>query len=286
MSRYRYPVRPESAARKATHPMLPPRAAGTSVALPTSGVLRAAGVVPSAFDQGQEGSCTANAWSGGVMTARARQAFAAFTPARQYLYARERIVDGDLTTDAGANVGDGATVLSTFGVCHEATWPYTASDEFTTPSPAADAEAAACTLASYTALSNSIEAVLEALAAGHPVPFGFNVYDSFEATGPGSIAETGMMVMPGSSETLLGGHCVLAIDYDLTAQGSGWTARIADDIIDFITGKQHGEGFEGYLWVLNSWGPSWGPLGGQFKMPFEVFLKLAFDPYAIGGMKA
>ena len=75
------------------------------------------------------------------------------------------------------------------------------------------------------------------LAEGFPFVFGFAVYESFEAP---EVAKTGVVVMPGKNEDLLGGHAVLAVGYDDTTQ------RIL---------------------VKNSWGTKWG-MRGYFTMPY------------------
>jgi hypothetical protein len=285
MSKYRLNVRPETAVQLARHPVLAPRPVGSSISLPNTGVLRARGLVPAPYDQGAEGSCTGNASAGAVKIVRKAAGFADWDPARQFIYGEELAMNNELGQDAGANPGDAVIVLTKTGICSEATFPYLASDALVQPPAAAIAEAAGHKLVSYAALSTSIEAMLESLAQGKPVTFAFHVPESFEAEGPGSVAQTGLMLVPSSSEAIVGGHEVCAVDYELTKHGSGWTERIADDILDFFMGKPIGEGFEGYLWVLNSWGDQWGA-SGLFKMPFAAYLKLAFGPIQYGTMTA
>ncbi len=75
------------------------------------------------------------------------------------------------------------------------------------------------------------------LAAGYPFVFGFTVYESFEGD---DVAHSGVAAMPGSSETALGGHAVMAAGYD-------------DASNRFL--------------VRNSWGTEWG-IGGYFTLPY------------------
>ena len=90
------------------------------------------------------------------------------------------------------------------------------------------------------------------LAEGYPFVFGFTVYESFESQ---SVADTGVVPMPGSGEAVLGGHCVVAVGYD-------------DSKRQFI--------------IRNSWGTGWG-LNGYCLMPYEYLLnpRLASDFWTI-----
>lgn len=239
------------------------------------------GLVPDAYDQGQEGSCTANAWALASDIVRRKQGLAALQPrpSRQYLYARERILNNQLAQDTGAAVGDGATILTQFGVPSEELWPYAPEDEFLTPPPDVDVAASKHKLLSYGALSFTPEAVMEALASGSPVVFGFNVYQSFEANGEGSIAETGLMTMPGAGEVQLGGHCVCAIGYE-ASRGTGYTNSLWAKIMKFLGRSST---IDGDLIVQNSWGGVWGK-SGRYRMPFAVYKALAFDPYRVNAV--
>jgi C1A family cysteine protease len=90
------------------------------------------------------------------------------------------------------------------------------------------------------------------LASGYPVVFGFSVYESFETQ---EVARSGVVPLPKKGEKQLGGHAVLAVGYDDTAQS-------------FI--------------VRNSWGPSWGQ-DGYFTMPYAYVTsgQLASDFWAL-----
>jgi C1A family cysteine protease len=86
--------------------------------------------------------------------------------------------------------------------------------------------------------NRSVEAIKTPLAEGHPVVFGFSVYDSFESD---QVAKDGVVPMPQKGEELLGGHAVLAVGYD--------------------------DGSKMFI-VRNSWGPKWGR-EGYCMMPYE-----------------
>ena len=54
-----------------------------------------------------------------------------FRLSRQFLYANERIMEGTLDQDAGAEIRDGAKVLATIRIPPENIWPYGQSNMFT-----------------------------------------------------------------------------------------------------------------------------------------------------------
>lgn len=278
--KHRFNVRPEPRHRKkVNHPAVLATSPTAVITLPQTGVLKAAGVVPPVYDQGSEGSCTSNAWAQGLRTVRNIQKLGPFEPSRQFIYAHERMLDGDLNQDAGAQVGDGARVLTDIGVCSESTWPYISNNVFQAPSKDADVEASAHKLAAYVTVDCTPEGVAVQLSQGRPVVFAFSVPQSFESSGPGSVGSTGIM----SSDTSgpkIGGHCVLAVDYVITSRGVTYTRPWYQKLMHAILGTPLGGGFDGYFWVCNPWGTSWGQ-DGWFQMPFSVFRQLAFDPFAV-----
>ena len=70
----------------------------------------------------------------------------------------------------------------------------------------------------------SVGGLIDALAAGHLVPFGFEVPESFESD---EVAHTGVLQMPKAGEKFVGGHEVFACGYDLDANvafcGNSWS---------------------------------------------------------------
>ena len=91
-------------------------------ALPPSVDLRAA--CPKVYDQGQLGSCTANAIAAAFEFDLAKQALADFMPSRLFIYYNERRIEGTVDSDSGAMIRDGIKSVSKQGVCAEDTWPY------------------------------------------------------------------------------------------------------------------------------------------------------------------
>jgi C1A family cysteine protease len=197
-------------------------------------------------DQGQLGSCTANAIVSGLWeylwlgVGNILQRFS-----RLFLYYFERFVEGTVKDDSGAEIRDGMKILSKYGVCPESIWPYIIKKFTNKPVKKAIDAAGKYKIFEYRRI-NGLDELKAALADGQPVVFGFNVYQSFESD---DVAKTGIVSMPKDGESLLGGHAVLAVGFDDT---------------------------KGQVIVRNSWGDSWGDKG-YFYMPYEVFNKLVMD---------
>ena len=220
----------------------------TAAALPTKVDLRP-GCPKVVYDQGQIGSCTANAIAAAIEFDQIKQKLPEFTPSRLFIYYNERVMEGTSpSVDSGAQIRDGVKSAANLGACKETTWAYSdvnknpaacpACPYAKKPSAAASAEAAKYKIKSYQRLTSSqLSALKGCLASGFPFVFGFTVYDSFESA---QVAKTGIVPMPGPKEHILGGHAVLAVGYDDTSSR-------------FI--------------VRNSWGPGWG-MKGYFTIPY------------------
>lgn len=188
---------------------------------------------PPVFDQGQLGSCTANALAGAMgFIHKTASAFS-----RLFIYYNERSLEGTVRSDAGAMIRDGIKTLNKQGVCAESEWPYNIVKFRSKPTKKCYSDAEAATISSYQRLQ-TMDDMLQCLAGGSPFVFGFTVYDSFESA---EVAKTGVLNMPTSGEKPLGGHAVMAVGYDLPSRR-------------FI--------------VRNSWGDQWGQ-AGYFTIPFD-----------------
>jgi C1A family cysteine protease len=208
--------------------------------LPRQVDLRAA--CPPVYDQGQLGSCTANAIAAAVEFDQMKQGLAdVFPPSRLFVYYNERVMEGTVDEDAGAMIRDGIKSVSKQGAPHEALWPYTIGKFRTKPSPPAFKDARKHPAVLYQRVSPDLPQLRGCLASGYPFVFGFSVYESFESP---AVAKSGRVPMPKPKEKLLGGHAVLAVGYDHAK------AR-------FI--------------VRNSWGPGWAQ-AGYFTMPYDYLL--------------
>lgn len=198
-----------------------------SAALPASVDLRPK--CPPIVDQGQLGSCTANALTGALGFIHMDKPPAS----RLFIYYNERAIEGTIASDSGAMIRDGIKTLKNTGVCRETVWPYTISKFSRKPSKRSFTEAGSHTISSYQSLA-TLRDMQDCLASGFPFVFGFTVYESFESD---QVARTGVVPMPAKSERVMGGHAVLAVGYEVDR---------------FI--------------VRNSWGTGWGQ-SGYFTMP-------------------
>ena len=200
--------------------------------------------MPPPFDQGQLGSCTANAVGAALEYDGILDGASAVTPSRLFIYYCERTIEGSLGKgDTGAFGRDGFKAARRFGTPPETDWPYDIQNFADNPPPQAWQDAAAHKLSkSYKSVPRSVNQFKLVLSNQQTVAFGFSVYESFESA---EVASTGIVPMPASSEQQVGGHEVLAVGY------------LADQ--------------PNYVLVRNSWGPSWG-LGGYFLMPWQYLL--------------
>ena len=81
--------------------------------------------MPPIFNQGQLGSCTANA-----LCAIFAYDDPSLIGSRLFLYYNERKMENTVLSDAGACLSDGVEALHTYGICREETWPYSDGDAF------------------------------------------------------------------------------------------------------------------------------------------------------------
>jgi len=207
---------------------------------------------PTIYDQGQLGSCTANAIGAAYEFMQTKEGQPDFTPSRLFIYYNERRIEGTVGEDSGAMIRDGIKSVHKLGVCTETTWSYEIAKFADKPPAAAYTEAKTHQATVYRRVLQNLRQIQGALAAGVPVVFGFTVYESFESQ---DVAKTGAVPMPARSEKVLGGHAVLAVGYDDAAQ-------------TFL--------------VRNSWGTGWGQ-AGYFTMPYAYVTdpQLAQDFWAV-----
>jgi C1A family cysteine protease len=206
------------------------------VALPAKVSLRSK--MPPVFDQGQLGSCTANAIAGALEYEEKRQGLKTHRLSRLFVYYNERAMEGTVDSDAGAEIRDGIKSVGKLGAPPETLWPYNVDHFAWKPPKTAYAAAVKHEALSYARVGQVTTALQAALASGCAVVFGFTVYESFESE---AVASSGRVPMPGKGEKVLGGHAVVLVGYDNTSGAVAWEVR-------------------------NSWGKDWGDKG-YFWMP-------------------
>jgi C1A family cysteine protease len=228
--------------------------------------LRTAGLPGHAFlrrfcsevtDQGQLGSCTANALANLLeynecAAGRGGQAYEWLS--RLFIHYNERVIEGSVSQDAGAELRDGIKVLAAQGVCPEPEWPYVVSQFAVKPPAKCYSDALTNLIHSYYRLA-TVDDMRTSLANGYPFVFGFTVFTAFQSD---QVASTGVLNVPQPGEQPLGGHAVMCMGYNDAQQR-------------FL--------------VKNSWGKQWGLPGmpGYFTVPYNYLadVNLASDFWAV-----
>lgn len=193
------------------------------------------------FDQGQLGSCTANAANRAARhwSIQARESDPGDL-SRLETYYGERKIEGSLGQgDTGAFGHDAFKWLSKHGAAPESEWPYIISRFEEKPPDSVMTSTNRLTIGKYVHPSrvSLLQDIARMLFHGQMIIFGFSVYESFESE---EVTNTGVVPMPHTSESMVGGHEVVI---------SGFDPHKPD-----------------YFRCDNSWGDSWGD-NGRFWMP-------------------
>ena len=188
--------------------------------------------MPPVYDQGNLGSCTANALCA---------AFECIVPnymgSRLFLYYNERMLENTIPDDQGAFLSDGIKCMEKYGICEESEWPYEPAKFAVKPPDKCYADALTHRVISASNIPDTLYGMKQSLADGFPFVVGIILYSSFETE---EVTATGIVPMPRPWENSLGGHAVLVCGYD-------------DKNQVFI--------------IRNSWGPTWGH-DGYFYLPY------------------
>jgi len=209
-------------------------------------------------DQGQLGSCTANA-AAGLLEYFENKAFGKYTNAsRLFIYKATRNLlrwQGD----TGAYLRSTMQSLAYFGAPEELYWPYDITKFDVEPSAFCYAFAENYKALTYyrldppgTALAQVLANVKNNLINGLPSMFGFTVYSS--------ISNSPEIPFPKTGDQVAGGHAIMAVGFN----------------DDHPTNTD-----KGALLIRNSWGTSWGTAGYGW-LPYKYILSgLATDFWSL-----
>lgn len=217
--------------------------------------------LPAIYDQGNLGSCTANSIAFlvnfDILNNFTQKKVNAFYPSRLFIYYYERLLEGTVPTDSGAQIRDGIKVLSKYGVPDEKLWPYNVDQFNVAPSQDSITQAINFEALVYQKIDNSNKQLLvNALLQGYPISFGMYVFESFMTD---EVAQTGIVPYPKHNERVVGGHALAIVGYDIR-----WDSFI----------------------VRNSWGKDWGQ-EGYCRIPADYICSpgLASDFWTINLIK-
>jgi C1A family cysteine protease len=207
----------------------------TQPVLPISVDLR--NKLPPCYDQGELGSCTANA-----LCASFQYEDPSFFGSRLFVYYNERNMEGTVSQDVGATLIDGITTLEQYGVCSEHDWPYVITNFAQAPPQKCYTNAAQHHVISATNILNNTFSMKQCLAEGYPFVVGIQLFEAFESP---QVAMTGIVPIPNiQTDNCIGGHAVLVCGYNDAKQ----------------------------VWIVrNSWGTRWGD-HGYFYLPYPYLL--------------
>lgn len=220
--------------------------AGAAVAVPSAVDLSP--LVVDVLDQGQLGSCVANASMQAVRMSARRQGAAALTlGSRLFSYYFARAIDHATGEDAGTHPRSLFQAINKLGFPPEALWPYTDDAEsfkrlpnFGALSAAYDAHAPTDYRRLVGTGAEKLATLERALADGFPVVFGCLVDASF-CSGD---FDPEAALQPPTPAAAVGGHCMVFVGYQTQ------------------TGKRYR--------VLNSWSEGWGDGGYCWFSPEAV----------------
>ncbi len=223
---------------------------------------------PPIENQGELGSCTANAGVG-LVEYFERRAFGKYLDAsRLFLYKTTRNLL-HLTGDTGAYLRSTLGALALFGVPPEEYWPYNIEQFDVEPNAFCYSFAQSFRALKYIridppgiAKKELLNQLKKYLAQGFPVIFGFTVYHSIEQA-----EKDGKIPYPLAGESVIGGHAVMAVGYD--------------NKLKIPNRNANGTQTTGALLIRNSWGTDWG-MDGYGWLPYEYVLRgLAEDWWTI-----
>lgn len=187
--------------------------------------------MPPVLDQGNLGSCVANAVCNalGFLNIKIKKEIG--LKSRIFNYYNTRVLEGTINEDSGCQIRNAIKASNKTGNCYESTWPYDVSKFKLKPPKNTYDEASKHKLTLYQRVSQNQMYIKSCLLEGFPVIIGFTCFNTLYNP---SVDRTGDILMPTRRDYIIGGHCVLVTGYNDATQR-----------------------FE----IQNSWGIDWGNKG-------------------------
>jgi C1A family cysteine protease len=160
------------------------------------------------YSQDVLGSCTANALATLYTYAHIIKHNEIFMPSRLFIYYNERVIEGSVNVDVGAEMRNGMKSLSTTGTCPESMWIYDITKFRCKPNDTCYIIAKNHKTIKYNRVKQTLDQLKSCLQEGYPFVLSFLCYESFEKT-----AETGILKFPQPKEKVYGAHAVIAVGY-------------------------------------------------------------------------
>ena len=165
-------------------------------------------------DQYRLGSCTGQAVVGAYeLLLNKNQPDQLIDLSRLFVYYNARLLEDGVSIDQGAYVRDAIKAVRQYGVCAESLWPYDTEKFAIKPGLECYNDAKRRTIKNYYRLV-TLQDILDALNADHPVVFSLAVYPQFDDIS----ADNPILAMPKSDDHFLGGHAMTLVGYDLHRQ--------------------------------------------------------------------
>lgn len=203
-------------------------------------------------DQGQIGSCTAQAVVGALEYLQRKLGADHVDASRLFLYrVTRRFLGWEHLGDTGAFLRSTMKALRLFGSPPERYWPYVEAAWDDEPDAFAYAFAQNFKSLEYFRLDTDVVQLKSCLDSGLPFAFGFSCFESLDAP---EVTATGLIPYPLARERNTGGHAVLAVGYT-----------------------------QSHVIIRNSWGAAWGDDGYGY-LPWSYFdpvAPLASDCWAL-----
>lgn len=173
---------------------------------PRADLSRYCGIV---YNQYRTQSCSANALASALTLDANQQDEELAPPSRLFMYYNARVLTNTQAADSGTTIRNALKAYAHDGSCPEKQWPFLKRDITKRPTKACYTKAEVQPV-SYHRIRQHIDDLRAALAQGHAFIFGIQAYGQpfTEA------AKSGRLRLPRKTDTLCGGHALIAVGYD------------------------------------------------------------------------